>query len=219
MRSTGGACPRPRSSPRSPRCWCCSTRCSPRTAWSEIARLGLIRCILEFAAGTAVCALWLRWRAAWLEPALIAATLAAILLAGWIAGALPETLAVPAAFAAALLALALGAGRRGNPLDAAPLHWLGEISYATYLGHYLLWFAFKLAFVQDARAVPWPLIALYLALVLASSALLYHRVERPAQKWVNGLKLPSRLREGSWNEAAPPRIGKADAASRDRLHR
>ncbi|NML06012.1 acyltransferase [Sphingomonas sp. G-3-2-10] len=155
-----------------------------------IPQLGLLRCVLEFAAGTAICALWLRWRDQWVEPAAISVTLAAILFAAWIAGLLPETLAVPAAFAAALLALALTAGRKGNPLEAGPLHYLGEISYATYLGHYLLWFAFKLVFVSDAHAVGWPLIALYLALVLATSIALYHGVERPAQRWINAIKLP-----------------------------
>jgi peptidoglycan/LPS O-acetylase OafA/YrhL len=153
----------------------------------EIPRLGLIRCILEFACGTAVSALWLRWRDTWRRPALAAAAIALLLLAGWIAGVLPETLAAPAGFAALLLVLALTSARPRNPLEAAPLHYLGEISYATYLAHYLLWFAVKLALVDDARAVGWPLIALYLVLVLASSVALYHWIERPAQKRVNAL--------------------------------
>jgi peptidoglycan/LPS O-acetylase OafA/YrhL len=155
----------------------------------EIPRMGLIRCVLEFASGTAVCALWQRWREHWQFPALASAAVALALLGGWATGLLAETLAVPAGFAALLLALALSAGRRGNPLEVAPLHYLGEISYATYLSHYLLWFAFKLALVTDARAVSWPLVALYLAIVLAASVALYHWVERPAQRWVNGLSL------------------------------
>ncbi|MCW3836112.1 acyltransferase family protein [Sphingomonas canadensis] len=167
----------------------------------DIARLGLIRCAIEFAAGTALCALWLRWRERWRMPALLCALIAAALFAAWGAGRMAETLAVPGAFAALLVALALTAGRRGNPLDAAPLHWLGEISYATYLGHYLLWIAFKLAFVSDPRAVPWPLIGLYLLMVLASSAMLYHWVERPAQRWINALRLPW---PGLALRAAPP---------------
>ncbi|MDP5280248.1 acyltransferase [Sphingomonas sp. DG1-23] len=153
----------------------------------RIPRLGLLRCILEFACGTAVGALWLHWRDRWRTPALLAFALAALLLGGWIAGPLPETLAVPAAFAGLLLALALSAGRPRNPLEVAPLHYLGEISYATYLSHFLLWFAFKLAFVDDPDAVRWPLIAAYLVLVLASSAALYHAIERPAQRWLNRL--------------------------------
>lgn len=158
----------------------------------EIPRLGLIRCLLEFSCGTAVAALWLRWRDEWHRPALLSAALAAALLTMSISGLLPETLAVPAGFAAALLALAL---LRTSPLDARPLHYLGEISYATYLGHYILWFAFKLVLVDNAHAVSLPLIALYLALVLASSAALYHWVERPAQRWINGLALPVRSRK------------------------
>ncbi|RYD54251.1 MAG: acyltransferase [Sphingomonadales bacterium] len=153
----------------------------------EIPQLGLIRCILEFACGTAIGALWLRWRETWKLPAILSATLAASLATTTIAGLLPETLAVPAAFAAALLALAL---MRGSPLEGRAIHYLGEISYATYLGHYLLWFAFKLALVDDAHAVSLPLIALYLGMVLIASIALYHMVERPAQRWINRLSLP-----------------------------
>ena len=153
---------------------------------SDIARLGLIRCILEFAAGTAIGALWLRWRDTPVAPATLAALAAFILASATIAGLLPEALGVPPAFAAALLALALTSNARGNPLDSRALTYLGEISYATYLGHFLLWFAFKLAFVSDAHAVPPALVALYLALVLASSIALYHLVERPAQRAING---------------------------------
>ena len=154
----------------------------------EIPSLGLIRCVLEFACGSAVGALWLRWRDQWRAPAVLSGLAAAAFLAGWWAG-LAETFAVPAGFAALLLALALTSARAGNPLEAAPLHYLGEISYATYLAHYLLWFAFKLALVSDARAVGWPLIALFLLLVLAASAALYHWVERPAQRRVNALRI------------------------------
>ncbi|MDV3455610.1 acyltransferase [Sphingomonas sp. HF-S4] len=156
------------------------------TLGDQIPRLGLIRCILEFACGTAVCALWLRWQARPRIPALVAMLAGATLLGGWAMG-LPETLAVPAAFAALLCALALTAGRPGNPLEGRVLHYLGEVSYATYLGHFLLWYAFKLALVRDADAVGPALIALYLALVLASSAALYHWIERPAQRRINGL--------------------------------
>ena len=158
-----------------------------RILGEQIPRFGLIRCILEFACGTAIGALWLRWRAQWRAPATLAFALSALLFGGWIAGPLPETLAVPAAFAVLLLALALTAGRPHNWLEIAPLHYLGEISYATYLSHFLLWFAFKLVFVSDPHAVGWPLIASYLALVLASSAALYHAIERPAQHWLNRL--------------------------------
>lgn len=160
------------------------------TLGEEIARLGLVRCLIGFAMGTAVCGLWLRWRDTPALPALGATLIAAILIAGWLAGWLAEPLAVPFAFAAGLLALALTSGHRANPIEGRALHYLGEISYATYLSHFMLWVVFKLAFVTDAGAVPLPLILAYLALVLGASAGLYHWVERPAQRWINALKLP-----------------------------
>lgn len=153
----------------------------------DIARFGLTRCIVEFAMGTLLCALWLRWRAHWRVAGASAALVAVALFAAWVAGVLPETLAVPVCFSAVLMALALTSGKAGNPLEWAPLHWLGEISYATYLAHYLLWVAFKLAFVDDAYAVPPLRIAAFLLLLLALSAMLYYLVERPAQRWINGL--------------------------------
>jgi peptidoglycan/LPS O-acetylase OafA/YrhL len=154
----------------------------------DIARFGLRRCVLEFASGTAVAALWLRWRDRPGIPAWSAAGVAALFLAGWASDTMSETLAIPAAFAAILLLLALTSGKRGNLLEIAPLHYLGEISYATYLGHFLLFVVFKLALVDDPRVIHPALIALYLLMVLASSIALYHLVERPAQKWVNGLR-------------------------------
>jgi peptidoglycan/LPS O-acetylase OafA/YrhL len=159
-------------------------RAGAPTLGTDIWRFGLLRCLTEFAAGTAVCALWQRWRAAPATPAAFA-TLAAGCMATLRALGVPETLAVPLLFAAALLALALTSGLRGNPLDNKALHYLGEISYATYLGHFLLWIVFKLVLVTDPRSVSAPLIALFLLLVLASSIALYHLIERPAQRWIN----------------------------------
>ena len=149
---------------------------------SDIARFGVLRCLAEFGTGGIVCALWLKRPRRIVLPA----TIGAALMAGWALG-LPETLAVPAAFAALLLALAGSSGRRGNPLESRLLHRLGEISYATYLSHFLLWKAFKLAFV-GGPVTPWQVVA-YLLLVLVTSALLYDRVELPAQRWLNRISL------------------------------
>ncbi|HVI99773.1 MAG TPA: acyltransferase [Sphingomonas sp.] len=157
---------------------------APGLGW-EISTFGVLRCLTEFSAGTALCALWLRWaeRPRW--PAIGCAAVAFMLLGGWAAGWLPELATVPAGFAALLLFLALTAGHRFNPLEWGPLHQLGEISYATYLSHFLLFVVFKLLMVSDADAIPPVLIALYLLLVLAASVALYHLVERPAQRWIN----------------------------------
>ena len=84
-----------------------------------------------------------------------------------------------------MLAAGITSNRRGNPLEWRPIYRLGEISYATYLGHFLLWFVFKLALVDDASDAPVWVLALYVVAVIGSSELLYRGVERPAQNWLN----------------------------------
>ncbi|GAA0735319.1 acyltransferase [Sphingomonas sp. ABOLD] len=152
------------------------------TLGQDIPHLGVVRCLLEFATGTLVQALWQRWHSHLAGFGGVA--VAAMFGAAWAVG-VPETLAAPAMLAALLLALACS-GARSNPLEGALLHRLGEISYATYLSHFLLWFAFKLAFVRTAT-IGWPLAACYLLLVLAASVALHRLVERPAQRWINRL--------------------------------
>ena len=150
----------------------------------QIPRFGLPRALLEFTMGTVICALWGRFREAPRRATTIALAASAAAAVAWSAG-LPETLAVPLAFAGLLMAVALSAGSPRNPLGRRPLHYLGEISYATYLCHFLLFIAFKLVFVDDAAHISLPLIGLFLLLVLAASIALHHLVERPAQRRLN----------------------------------
>lgn len=153
----------------------------------DIPRFGLLRAVTEFTMGTIVCALWRRWRATPLRAAGLAGGLVAGAVLLGLATAAPETLVVPTFLAGLLLALALTAGRPGNPLASRPIHYLGEISYSTYLVHFLLYILFKIAFVDDPANVSPPLIGLFLLLTLAASAALYHGVERPAQRALNRL--------------------------------
>lgn len=146
------------------------------TLGTDIPRLGLIRCLAEFATGTIVGELHQRGGRA-LPPLLLGLAFLAAALLG-----MPETLVIPAAFAALLLALAR---HEASLLARAPFHWLGEISYATYLLHFLLWKAIKLGL--PSPVAPLPVVAGYLALVLLGSHLLYRGFELPAQAWVNRL--------------------------------
>jgi len=156
--------------------------------YEDIVHFGMLRCLVEFSIGTAIWALWERWRPAPRLPALLAAltgiaTLALAPLAG-----VPETAAAPTGFAALLLAFALTDGPR-NPLGARWLHYLGMISFATYLSHMLLWKLFKLVFVRGNGEISLTTASAFIALVLLASAALYHLVERPAQRLVNGVRL------------------------------
>jgi peptidoglycan/LPS O-acetylase OafA/YrhL len=153
----------------------------------DIPRFGLLRAASEFAIGTIVCGLWQRWRPtpgpSW---SLAAALMGGATALGLAAGA-PETLVVPLFLAGLLLALALTADLHRNPLASRPVHYLGEISYSTYLVHFLLYIVFKILFVDDPANVPPALIGLFLLLTFLASVALYHGVERPAQRALNRL--------------------------------
>lgn len=150
-----------------------------------IPQFGLLRCIAEFTSGTAAAALWLRYREAPRVPFVVTAVVAIIAFTTFASGAVIEMASIPATFVALVLGLALIANAPGNPLSARTLVYLGDISFATYLSHSLLWKAFKLVFVRDVLAVPIATMFAFLLLVLAASAFLYHFVERPAQRWLN----------------------------------
>ena len=154
------------------------------TLGADIPRFGLARCLIEFTTGTIVAALWLRGARGSVAAAALAGT-------AWYMGA-PETLCAPVTFAALLLMLARIAVRPYPPRRHAGhaervIHYLGEISYATYLSHFLLWKAFKLAFVRPGQ-IPPTHIAIYLVLVFVASAGLYRYVERPAQRRINAIR-------------------------------
>lgn len=151
----------------------------------DIPRFGLLRAVTEFAIGTLLCTLWMRWRASPGRPLLASVcwTLAAAVAFG--AGLVPETLAMPLLMAGLLMVVALTADSPTNPLGWRPLHYLGEISYSTYLAHFLLFVLFKLLFVDDASNVPLALLGLFLLATLAGSVLLFHFIERPAQRALN----------------------------------
>ncbi|MBV8685860.1 MAG: acyltransferase [Alphaproteobacteria bacterium] len=161
-----------------------------------IPQTGLFRCVAQFAMGMMLCELYGRWKddKGLAAPLLLAS---AALAAAYVLVGAPV---VPLVWASLVLGLALGGS--GGLLGSRPAVWLGRISYATYLSHYLLLVLFKFAFVEEGRPAAPALLVLYLLAVLAASALLYHGFERPAQR-----------RLLAWWKARPKRIDLAAAAA------
>lgn len=149
-----------------------------------ITQLGLWRCLAGFALGTVLCRLWQRWQDRPRAAQGLCGLALLLAVMGWALGA-PETAIVPAVFCAGLLALALGRGWLVRLLASGPVRYLGEISYSTYLSHYLLWIVCKLLFVGPSLQLGLAGLAGYLGTVLIVSAILYRGVERPAQRWLN----------------------------------
>nr|WP_281384808.1 acyltransferase [Novosphingobium piscinae] len=166
---------------------------------AAIPTLGLPRCLLEFTLGTLLARLWLGWHdhpCAARRAGQLAAGAGLTGLAGW-ALALPETAWVPLAFAQALLALALDRGRLARGLAHGPLHWLGEVSYSTYLCHFGLFIGFKLLWVDATLQLDAVRLAGFVGLLLGVSALGHRLVELPAQRALTRLAPARRLRPGA----------------------
>ena len=159
----------------------------------DIPRLGIFRALIEFAIGTLLCALWLHWRAGKRSALWIAAAL----VLGLSLSRPPETLVAPFLLAALLLAIAISAQWRFNPLAGRAIHYLGLISYSTYLVHFLLFRFFKIVFVDQSGALSPALLALYLLVTLAASIALFHGLERPAQRALCGVFDPRARRPTS----------------------
>lgn len=150
----------------------------------DIPRMGLLRCLIQFSIGALLCVVWQRLVGGQRHTQWVALLMAvAALSAGWQLD-LPETMIAPIAMAGGLLWLALDTGPLTRLLASRLLRWLGDISYSTYLVHTFLFILFKIVFVGDngqltlAESVAMPV------LVLIASAILYHRFEKPAQRWV-----------------------------------
>jgi peptidoglycan/LPS O-acetylase OafA/YrhL len=128
--------------------------------------------------------LWLLWRER-RAAARNCAIVALVVLGVGLGVGLSETAFLPLAFAGALLALALDSGPVARFFACRPLHWLGDVSYSTYLAHFFLFVLFKIMFVGDDLQLTWATLGAFLALVLGASAVLYRGLEKPAQRWLN----------------------------------
>ena len=151
---------------------------------SDITGLGLPRCLLEFAAGCLLCMLWGQWRELRFAGLIAGAVCALSLVAGWRLQ-LPETAIVPLAFASGLMALALSRNFLTRFLGQGTVLYLGEISYSTYLAHFLLFIVFKQLFLNASLQIGWLGLLGFLVTVLAISMAFFRFVEKPAQRWLN----------------------------------
>ncbi|NOU02736.1 MAG: acyltransferase [Novosphingobium sp.] len=151
---------------------------------NDIAGLGLWRCLAEFALGTVLCLAW--QSAQGLGGGRFGFALTAL---GWTALGLilpiPEPLLVPAAFALGLAALLQARGWVQRALSSRAAVYLGEVSYSTYLAHFLLFIVWKLLFVDASLQLGWAGLGGFVAVLAALSAGLYHGLEKPAQRWLN----------------------------------
>jgi peptidoglycan/LPS O-acetylase OafA/YrhL len=154
---------------------------------ADIPRMALVRTMLEFLMGVFIGSLYVNHKD-FLEKSSGAA------LAGFVAlcalytfTALPDHSLIPIAFALLIAYLSVTSSWITALLSRPSLVYLGEISYSTYMVHYLIYDLFKAAFVSDLHSVNQLYLWLSFAAVFLLSVLLHHAVDTPSQRYFRRL--------------------------------
>lgn len=189
-------------------------------AYQGTAAYGMHRVAAEFTAGVLLFRLWQQAdqgaATAWGAAAGVA--LGALILGGGAAEAILGYAAAlpvfPVLAAIVVYGLAAGDGPLVRSLSAAPLQYLGRISYSLYLAHFPIMRGARLVFAEYVPdATPGTVVIMLftassISLVLAHW--LYHSVEEPARRAIQRINFPQRLTRMSKPRT---RLSDADASS------
>jgi peptidoglycan/LPS O-acetylase OafA/YrhL len=143
---------------------------------------GVIRCLFQFTIGCILSALYKKWGSrldtcsSWL---FCFGSFIFILLAFDIIG---DVLFAPLAFSMLILALTRERSWLTSGFRFQPIVYLGEISYSTYMIHYLVYDWFKLLFVEVEGNAPLFVLVATFGCIFVLSAGFHTFLERPAQK-------------------------------------
>jgi peptidoglycan/LPS O-acetylase OafA/YrhL len=143
----------------------------------HIPQYGLLRCVLEFGVGVALCRLHWAWpaQAAFARLAFFCAITCFSALA-----VMPDYIVMPLGFFCLIYALSQNSFFFSRLLKNGFLEWIGLISYSTYLIHYFIKTWIKFLFVESNPNIEHFLF--YLIATACVSAVLFYTIERPAQQ-------------------------------------
>jgi len=147
----------------------------------SIGTYGVPRCIIQFTIGAILARMYLARTSMYrLVPFGLFAMAALFLIIGLNK---MESVMVPLAWTTLVLAIALADKRLGF-LNHPWLVFIGDISYSTYMIHYLVRDIFKLLLVHPSQPTPISYVLAALAAVFIASVPLYLLLERPAHRYL-----------------------------------
>lgn len=150
---------------------------------SDIPRMALVRTMLEFLMGVFIGSLYISHRD-FLERFSVAALAGFVALSAlYVFSPLPDYSLIPVAFALLIAYLSVTASWAPAVLSRPTLIYLGEISYSTYMVHYLVYDVFKAGFVSNLQQVNQVYLWLSFGVVFLLSVLLHHIVDIPSQRY------------------------------------
>jgi peptidoglycan/LPS O-acetylase OafA/YrhL len=154
---------------------------------SDIPHMALVRTMLEFLMGVFIGSLFVSHRA-FLEKysnAALAIFLGLCVL--YVGASIPDYVLIPIAFALLIAHLSVTSSWITAALSTGPLVYLGEISYSTYMVHYLVYDLLKAAFVSNLNQINQIYVWMSFIAVFILSVLLHHVVDSPSQKHLRRL--------------------------------
>lgn len=145
--------------------------------------VGLVRCIIEFSMGAVIGHFYLNHLQERIATGYWCLVAALFLLIVTIVFKLPDYIFIPSIFALLIIFAAVDKHILKPVLELRILIYLGQISYSTYLVHYLTkdWVKFlsnQIGVIQFFT---------YILVVFLSSAILFRFVENPGRKWINSV--------------------------------
>lgn len=154
---------------------------------SRISSMALIRTMLEFLMGVLVGSLYVNHKE-FLGKIRVPALAGFVALCSlYVASDLPDHTMIPIAFALLIAYLSVTTSWITALLSRPTLVYLGEISYSTYMVHYLVYDLLKAGFVSDAGQVNPVYVWLSFLIVLLLSVILHHLIDAPSQRYFRRL--------------------------------
>jgi peptidoglycan/LPS O-acetylase OafA/YrhL len=150
---------------------------------ANIPRMALVRTLMEFLMGVFIGSLYINHRDFLQKYRNAALTIFVGLCMLYATAALPDYSIIPIAFALLIAYLSVTSSPITATLSTPALVYLGEISYSTYMVHYLVYDLLKAAFMSNANQVKPLYVWLSFVLVFLLSALLHHVIDDPLQKY------------------------------------
>lgn len=150
---------------------------------SDIPRMALVRTLLEFLMGVLIGSLYVNHKD-FLEKYRNFNFGAFLVLCGvYAATSLMDYTVIPIAFAFLIAYLSVTSSWIAGALSTPVLVYLGEISYSTYMVHYLVYDLLKAGFVDAEGSVNQIYVWISFAVVFFLSVGLHHVVDTPSQRY------------------------------------
>jgi peptidoglycan/LPS O-acetylase OafA/YrhL len=150
---------------------------------ADIPHMALVRTMFEFLMGVFVGSLYVNHRDFLQRYAIVAL---AAFIGSCVLYALtstPDYALIPITFALLIAYLSVTTSWITAALSTPVLVYLGEISYSTYMVHYLVYDLLKAAFVSDTHQINQVYLWLSFVAVFVLSVVLHHVVDMPSQKY------------------------------------